>query len=346
MRSSKRMIAGACLGLVGTAILFQYAPNAGSEEPSADPPLAEERYMLGDEVDAYASFMMSGGPPPDGIPAIDEPVFVDASEARLDPDDMIIGFVHEGDARAYPQNIMVHHEIVNDQVGGLNVAVTYCPLTATAQGFHRGNTTFGVSGQLLNSNLVMFDRATETYFSQINATGLRGVHRDRTLVEVNLTWTTWERWQAAQPDTRVLSERTGYLRNYANDPYGSYNPLRGYYAQDRTMFPLMHAPRRHHTKEMVVGGRTATHSAYFVLEDLAAQGFQATEHFLAVYDPDLDTAHIYRLAEEIEVRPVGDGTYRVGEEHYAADSLPLDPIVSVEAFYFAWNAFYPDSEHV
>lgn len=311
----------------------------------ADLPLADNTYALGHDVDEYADFMMSGGPPPDGIPSIDDPSFLDADAADLAPNDIVIGFHHNGEARAYPQNILVHHEIVNDAVGGENVAVTYCPLTATAQGFKRGSTTLGVSGQLLNSNLVMFDRETESYFSQIAATGVKGEHRGKTLDEVNLIWTTWERWRSEYPDTKVLSEDTGHLRNYSNDPYGSYNPTGGYYQQDQVMFPLMNESGTYSSKKMVVGARTSAHSGYFVMDDLRDERALTTDSFLAVYDSDLDTGRIYpRPSEEITARE--DGTYEMNGKQYEADDLPMEELVSVEAFYFAWTAFYPDSEHV
>ncbi len=337
----------ALLGAVAAVGLAMYGFSSHPGD-GADPalPLAEANYVLGDDIDDYNDFMMSGGPPPDGIPSIDDPVFIDAAEADLEPGDKVIGFYHGGEARAYPQLIMVHHEIVNDQVGGLNVAVTYCPLTATAQGFERGETTLGVSGQLLNSNLVLFDRDTRSYFSQINATGLRGEHRGETLSEVNLVWTTWERWRAAHPDTRVLSENTGHLRNYSRDPYGSYNPVGGYYGQDRTMFPLMHSSNRHHAKEMVVGARNSDTSVYFVRSDLAREQVQTAGGFLAVYEPNLDTGYIYFVGDDVpEVTPLGEGSYELGGEAFQAGDLPLEQLVPVEAFYFAWHAFYPDSAH-
>jgi len=308
-------------------------------------PLSEDTYVLGNEVKEYADFMMSGGPPPDGIPSIDEPSFVNAGEADLASGDIVIGFHHGGEARAYPQNILVHHEIVNDAVGGLNVAITYCPLTATAQGFKRGTTTLGVSGQLLNSNLVMFDRDTESYFSQIAATGVTGEYTGRSLDEVNLIWTTWERWRSEYPNTKVLSEDTGHLRNYSNDPYGSYNPVGGYYQQDQVMFPLMNESGEYHSKEMVVGARTSAHSGFFVMSDLKEERVQSTSSFLAVYDPDLATGRIYPRPSA-EVSPQENGAYKMNGETYEADELPMEELVSVEAFYFAWNAFYPDSEHV
>jgi hypothetical protein len=314
----------------------------------SDLPLAGTNYVLPHRVEELRRFMMSGGPPPDGIPAIDDPRFLEAGEARLDPADIVIGFEHGGEARAYPQHIMVWHEVVNDRVGGLNVAVTYCPLTATAQAFRRGRTTLGVSGQLLNSNMVLFDRSTDSYFSQIAGVGLTGEHRGRTLDEVNATWTTWERWRAAFPGTTVLSERTGHLRNYARDPYGSYNPPGGYYVEPGTIFPLMRRSDRHPDKEMVVGARTSEGSVYFVLADLARDAVQRTESFIAVHDPALDTGHVYRKpAGEDPPLSAGDGgLYELDGQVYGADGLPLEKVVAVEGFFFAWYAFYPDSEHV
>jgi hypothetical protein len=318
---------------------------ADLRQPEGALPLADTTYVLGDDLNAYAAFMMSGGPPPDGIPSIDRPAFVSATEARLDPGEPVIGLHLEGEARAYPHRIMVHHEIVNDRLGNLNVAITYCPLTATAQAFRRGDTTLGVSGQLLNSNLVMFDRSTRSLFPQIAATGVSGPYRGRTLDDVRLVWTTWERWQAVHPKTQVLSERTGHLRNYARDPYGGYNPRRGYYAANQAIFPLRHHSNRHHKKEMVIGARTSDRSAYFVMSDLARHQVQGTPSFLAVYDPRLDTGYIY-LRERDTALPVarGDGQYEFQGGTYGPDALPLTQTVAIEAFFFAWHAFYPKSE--
>ncbi|MEX2584551.1 MAG: DUF3179 domain-containing protein [Gemmatimonadota bacterium] len=345
MRQRRILTTATVLGATAFLSASALGVGSGTDARAQSIPLAEQRYVLGDEIATYNGFIMSGGPPPDGIPSIDSPQFVNASAARLAPGDLVIGYYHRGEARAYPQKILVHHEIVNDQVGGLNMAITYCPLTATAQGFERGTTTLGVSGQLLNSNLVMYDRESGSLFSQIAATGLRGDHHGRSLVEVNLIWTTWERWRSKYPETRVLSERTGHLRNYTRDPYGSYNPLGGYYSQQGTIFPLLHTSRNQQDKEMVVGARTAERSAYFVMADLARERILRTENFLAVYDSELDTGHIYLIAGETpDLRALSDGAYEIGGERYRPDELPLEEAVSIEAFFFAWNAFYPQSE--
>lgn len=335
-------VAIAALAVMGS---YQVTISSGASPSERALPLSDSRYVLGDDIDTYVRSMMSGGPPPDGIPSIDKPVFTGADEANLRPDDIVIGFSHGGEARAYPQKILVYHEIANDRVGDLNVAITYCPLTATAQAFKRGNTTLGVSGQLLNSNLVMYDRDTRSYFSQIAATGLTRQHRGKTLEEVNLIWTTWKRWRSVHPSTRVLSERTGALRNYGRDPYGSYNPVGGYYGQAGTIFPVMHPSDRHHEKEMVVGARTADRSAYFVMEDLKRHRVQTTPNFLAVHDPEFDTGYIYVTGgKPVTVVAAAGGKYELEGASYAAGALPLETAIPVEAFFFAWNAFYPRSE--
>jgi hypothetical protein len=153
------------------------------------------------------------------------PTIISTGRHRLRPG-------RERRARAYPQRILVWHEIVNDTIGGLNLAVTYCPLTGTAIAFERGDTEFGVSGRLVNSNLIMYDRDTDTWFPQVLAIGIQGPHTGSALVERPMVWTTWQRWRAAHPETAVLSTETGFARNYNRDPYGAYNPRSGYYAPD------------------------------------------------------------------------------------------------------------------
>ena len=345
MQPPMRIVVRPVVRAVVILALAGLALSTSSGLTAAQLPLASTPNVLGDDIDRYERSMRSGGPPPDGIPSIDEPRFVPASDARLDPREPVIGFVWNGEARAYPQRIMVYHEIVNDRVGGLNVAVTYCPLTATAQAFRRGNSTLGVSGQLLNSNLVLFDRASGSFFSQIAATGLTGAHRGATLDELQAVWTTWERWQAAHPETLVLSERTGHLRNYRNDPYGSYVPPGGYYVQPGTLFPLLHSSSRLHPKAMVIGARTEEAAADFPMEALVRHRVLQVEGFLALYDARLDTGVIYRVPgdQAPAVTPEDDGGFMFEGRRLEAHELSLERLVAVEAFHFAWHAFYPES---
>ena len=171
--------------------------------------------------------IMSGGPPKDGIPAIKTPRFVDASAASfLRDDDRVIGLARGGVAKAYPLRILNGHEVVNDSVDDLPVAVTYCPLTGSAVAFDRriaGQTlSFGVSGRLYESNVLMYDHQSESLWSQLAAEAVTGDHTGAKLAEVPTLVISWKAWKTAHPDTLVLSTSTGHVRDYDRNPYGAY----------------------------------------------------------------------------------------------------------------------------
>lgn len=198
------------------------------------------------------SKIVGGGPPPDGIPSIDDPAFAAAHEADFVSDsDLVIGLNIDGDARAYPLFILVWHEIVNDRVGGTPVAVTYCPLCFTSQVFERlpggREAEFGTSGRLYNSNLVMYDRLTGTYWSQALGTAIKGELAGSVLDTVPFDVISWGDWKRLYPDTVVLSTDTGHLRPYGTDPYGSY------YTDSTIMFPVENDDQRMHPKEIILG---------------------------------------------------------------------------------------------
>lgn len=122
--------------------------------------------------------------------------------------------VVNGEAKAYPLGIMNWHEIVNDRVGGVNLNVSYCPLCDTIVAFERGNTTYGVSGKLYQSCLVMYDREDDTLYSQPWALGVVGSQVNHSLARVPAVKTTLGKWLAKHPDTKILSTETGYQRDY------------------------------------------------------------------------------------------------------------------------------------
>ena len=173
--------------------------------------------------------IMSGGPPRDGIPPIDAPTFVTFTEADefLDPLEPVVSFVHEGNARAYPLQIMTWHEIVNDEVGGIPVAITFCPLCNSAIVFHReldGDVyTFGTTGKLRNSDLIMWDRQTESWWQQLTGEAIVGELAGRKLTFLPAAIISWNDFKAIYPDGKVLSKKTGYLRNYGANPYTGYD---------------------------------------------------------------------------------------------------------------------------
>ncbi len=181
-----------------------------------------------------------GGPGKDGIPALDQPRFAPASRIRfLEPQEPVIELVRGGAARAYPIQILIWHEIVNDTVAGTPVAVTFCPLCNTAIVFDRrlgGRTlTFGTTGNLRNSDLVMYDRQTESWWQQFGGEALVGKLAGARLTEAPARIVAWREFELAHPAGRVLTRDTGYSRDYGQNPYSGYD--------DASSPPWFHAAR-------------------------------------------------------------------------------------------------------
>ncbi|MEM7119541.1 MAG: DUF3179 domain-containing (seleno)protein [Chloroflexota bacterium] len=175
--------------------------------------------------------ILSGGPPRDGIPSIDEPQFVTAAEAEewLNPTEPIISVEINGDARAYPIQILTWHEIVNDTVGDVPVIVTFCPLCNSAIVFDRrfdGNTfEFGTSGLLRNSDLIMYDRTTETLWQQFTGEGIVGELVGERLTFLPSQLISFAEFRDAFPDGKILSRETGFDRRYGQNPYAGYDDV-------------------------------------------------------------------------------------------------------------------------
>jgi len=163
----------------------------------------------------------SGGPDKDGIPAIDRPRFVLAEQADkkfMKASDRVLGLVMNGKKKAYPIKILNWHEIVNDRIGGQPVVVTFCPLCGTGMVFDARipgrELNFGVSGLLYQSDMLLYDRATESLWSQISARAIAGPSRGAKLRLVRSRLMTWKRWRSLHPHTTVVTRETGHRRNY------------------------------------------------------------------------------------------------------------------------------------
>lgn len=175
--------------------------------------------------------VLSGGPPKDGIPAIDEPQFISVTEADdwLNLQEPVIFIEVNEDARAYPLQILTWHEIVNDTVGGEPVIVTFCPLCNTAIAFKRtfrGQVLdFGTTGRLRFSNLIMYDRQTETWWQQASGEGIAGRYAGQQLDFLPAQLISWGDFKSARPRGMVLSRETGYTRSYGNNPYAGYDDI-------------------------------------------------------------------------------------------------------------------------
>ncbi len=167
---------------------------------------------------------------PDGIPALTNPDLIDANDSGasfLQDTDLVIGYKNGNDIRAYSHSILDWHEIINDNVGDVSVAITYCPLTGTGIGWNRiinGNeTSFGVTGLLYNNNLIPFDRQTNSNWSQILNESVNGDLLGTEIDIVPLFETTWKTWKTMYPNTKVVSTNTGFTRSYGVSPYGDYS---------------------------------------------------------------------------------------------------------------------------
>jgi len=196
--------------------------------------------------------VFDGGPGKDGIPALSNPAFVSLDQALyMSDDDLVIGFNNNGEYRAYPHGILDWHEIVNDDVLGIKIAVTYCPLTGSGIGWDRDfdgvETTFGVSGLLYNTNLIPYDRNTDSNWCQISLQCVNGTLKGQTASTFHIIETTWKTWKELFPDSKVISQNTGFSRNYAQYPYGDYKTN-----DSRLLFPVNSDDNRLSAKEKVL----------------------------------------------------------------------------------------------
>jgi len=205
--------------------------HAQSSLPQDAPPALQQFDTAHSKHSIDLSTLKSGGPPKDGIPSIDDPSFVSVGAASdwAAPEEPVIVFEHDGTARAYPLQILTHHEIVNDRVGGTPVAVTFCPLCYSALAFKRTldgkPVEFGVSGMLRNSDLVMYDRKTETLWQQLTGKAIVGDLAGQTLEQLPSQIVSFRQFGEAHPDGEVLSRDTGHNRPYGRNPYAGYDDV-------------------------------------------------------------------------------------------------------------------------
>jgi hypothetical protein len=319
--------------------------------------------------------IFSGGPPPDGIPAIDEPLFLAVEDVEfLEDEEPVVAVELDGEARAYPLQIMTWHEIVNDTIAGVPVTVTYCPLCNTAIAYERelGDRIldFGTSGELYRSALVMYDRQTESLWSHFTADGIAGVLAGERLDTFPAPIVSWESFRDAHPDGLVLSRETGHSRDYGRNPYPGYDDV------DNPPFLFEgEVDGRLAAKERVVGieidgeavavGLDALADAGVVEVDVAgdtlvvwhlpgtASGLEAG----SVADGrDVGAVGVFRpVADGGELTFTRDGDAFVDEETNSrwdifgsATSGPLEDttleqIPHVDTFWFAWGAYHDNT---
>ncbi|MBT4303213.1 MAG: DUF3179 domain-containing protein [Actinobacteria bacterium] len=317
----------------------------------------------------------SGGPPPDGIPPIDDPRFVAVAEVDfLQDNEPVLAFQLGDDARAYPLQILTWHEIVNDTVNGVPVSITYCPLCNSAVAYDRRLDdrvlTFGTSGKLYNSALVMYDRQTESLWSHFTGQAVIGFLAGQTLETHPVATVGWGDWRAAHPDGLVLSTDTGFSRNYGRNPYPGYD--------DINTVPFLFdgdLDGRLAAKERVIGIHQGTDALAITTEYLAQQGVIE----VTVEEQDLTVWHQPGTASALEGQTLADGrdvgatgvfvpvvnqqnlhftviqngftdaetssTWNILGQATAGplQGTQLQAVEHVDTFWFAWGAFRPET---
>lgn len=266
--------------------------------------------------------ILPGGPPRDGIPAIDRPAYIPARETRyLKDTDLVLGVIYNGVARAYPLRVLVWHEIVNTHFDGAPVVVTFCPLCGTGLAFAAvmddKPLDFGVSGLLHNSDLLMYDRQTESLWSQIPGRAVTGKMAGKSLQRLAVVHLPWQDWRRQHPDSQVLSSNTGFNRDYSRDPY------QGYDRTERLFFPVSKSGQRYSSKTWVLGLESNGVSKVWPFPELAKTRGTIVDTF---------------AGQPVEIQ------YDAAQETASAHDADGNLLPAVRAYWFAWYGFYPNTE--
>jgi hypothetical protein len=359
-----------------TSVSKSDAPAAVPSGPSAlTDPLSEEFPPSLVPIDE----IISGGPPPDGIPSLDAPVFIDVAGVcdQLEGAESVVAVEINGDARAYPVRVMIWHEIVNDTVGGVPVSVTYCPLCNSAVSYRREvngvETTFGTSGSLFASALVMYDRLTESLWTHFDGRAVVGVLAGTQLEPLASPLMAWGDFVATYPDGQVLDwSQTGHSRDYGRNPYVGYD--------DAETEPFLFrgiVDDRERAKQRVVGITVDEASAAYSMALLADGDGSATAVTVGARDLVIlwkpgqssaldastveggqDVGSVGVFVPEVAGSPVTltvRGDQFVDEESGSTWSIAgvavegplegsrLERVEHLDTFWFAWSTYRPDT---
>jgi len=260
--------------------------------------------------------IFSGGPPKDGIPALNNPRIesIETASQWLDDDAMILGIVINGRARAYPLQILNWHEIVNDCIDKHAFVVTYCPLCGSGMVFDSSD-QFGVSGLLYQSDVLLYDRKTESLWSQLKMQAVAGPRSGERLKPLVVHYDAWKAWRFKYPKTDVLSRKTGFQRDYARNPYAGYEDI------SKTFFPVNHHDPRLPSKTWVIALSLAGQHKAWPFRSLIEAGSHQERWGKYKLGFEVD-------ADSVSVRNVDSG-----------ELLPVTRL-----YWFAWSTFHPDTE--
>jgi len=305
--------------------------------------------------------VFDGGPGKDGIPSVDNPMFESVAQTTyLNPDDLVIGVVYDGVAKAYSHRILDWHEIVNDQIADRYVALTYCPLTGTAVAWNRkfdsGVTTFGVSGKLYNTNLMPYDRASDSYWSQLRLDCVNGPLINSRIETFPVIETTWNTWKNMYPNSLVMTLETGFSRNYNLFPYGDYVTN-----NNNLLFPVNNVDNRLPAKDRVLAVLSNSQNKLYPLGEfgdgrIVMDNFDTNEilvfgsqtrNFLTVfYNEGLENVTYVSGTDEVVAEDSNGNKISISGKIVEGPlaGKQLLEVESILGYYFALAAFYPDIE--
>ncbi len=306
-----------------------------------------------------------GGPGKDGIPALNSPSFQrTADNTEIRDTTLVAGVFHEGEYRAFPHDIMNWHEVVNDTLNFNPYVLSYCPLTGSALAWDvddaSANAEFGVSGLLYNSNLILYDRLSDSHWSQMLEESVQGDRSGEMPERIQVIETSWATWRAMYPDSWVLSRNTGHVRDYDQYPYGNYR------SDDQLLFPVANEDNRLHRKARVIGIRSATSSKVYQIsgfgpttqtindqfdsESIVVVG-NSEQKFAAIYNRRLSDGTILTFSPVVGQLPLvmQDNEGSAYDIFGKAVSGPrtgtqLEMTHSFTAMWFAWVAFFNNAE--
>ena len=337
----------------GMVIIFLWISCNPEEEPFSTGRPDAKIWTVGLEN------VIDAGVGKDGIPSIDQPRFSDVQDVNPAFDDaLVLGIVYQGKAKAYPMPMLDWHEIVNDDINGLPIAITYCPLTGTGVGWSReingAVTTFGVSGLLFNSNLMPYDRLTNSTWSQQKLECVNGLFIGEQPGTHTLVETTFRTWRQAFPDSEVMNANTGFIRRYSEYPYGTYRTN-----HEQLFFPIVHEDDRLPKKERLLG--------VFEGQDVVAFRFNqpgdpleifpqivGEKQVMVVRSHDLQILSAFYPGNR-QITPIEDGWPAIMMDQLGntydlsgrvldgpAKGSRLEQPLSFMGFWFSWAAFYPN----
>ncbi|MBM3152481.1 MAG: DUF3179 domain-containing protein [Chloroflexi bacterium] len=347
-------------------------------DPEPSPPGAEEEFTTDfsrhtvpyDEI-------LSGGPPKDGIPAIDFPQYVPVQIADdwLAPTEPVILVQVGEEARAYPIQILMWHEIVNDTLGGLPILVSFCPLCNTAIAFERtfdGQVLdFGATGRLRYSNLIMYDRQTESWWQQATGDAIAGKFAGGQLSFYPAAMIAWEEFRENFPDGTALSRQTGFVRDYGRNPYTGYDEIDNPpFLYDGPATPGQLSPLAR-VLTVDLNGEAVAYPYDLLEQEIVINDTVGGESIVVIWtagtasaldNPAIATgrdvgsavAYSRRLSDRILTFSALDGVLTDLESGSHWDLLgqaiegpfegqSLTPVVAINHFWFSWAAFRPET---